>query len=207
MVRSDNVSSLTTEGIQAMWDYGVRAVVDLRSDGEIERHPSPFEPDDFGPLYLHIPLIDDLFADELYKVPAMLDRYRIILDERRAAVGEVMKTIARVDGPLVFHCFAGKDRTGLVAALLLSIAGADRAAIAADFAATDAQMASRYVEWIAEAAPERVDAMRDELRCPPEWMHAVLDHVDASWGGPEEYLDGAGVRPQDFAALRLKLIG
>ena len=207
IIRSDNVSSLTPEGIQAMWEYGVKAVIDLRSEGEIAKHPSPFEPVDYGPLYLHVPVIDDAFADELSQVPSMRDRYRMILDERQEAVGDVVKTIARVDGPLVFHCFAGKDRTGLVAALVLSIAGVEREAIAADYAETDLQMATRYEEWIAAAAPDRVEAMRDELRCPPEWMHAALDHVDSLWGGVEPYLVGAGVRPGDFSHLKVKLAG
>ena len=207
IIRSDNVSSLNPEGIQAMWEYGVKAVVDLRSEGEIAKHPNLFAPVDYGPLYLHVPVIDDAFADELGQVPSMLDRYRLILDRRQKALGAAVKTIARVDGPLVFHCFAGKDRTGLVAALLLSIAGVDREAIAADYAETDIHMAPRYEEWIAAATPDRVEAMRDELRCPPEWMHAALDHVEMQWGGVEPYLAGAGVRPADFSHLKAKLAG
>ncbi|HZQ50411.1 MAG TPA: tyrosine-protein phosphatase [Candidatus Dormibacteraeota bacterium] len=207
IVRSDNVSSLTTEGIQAMWEYGIRAVVDVRSEGEVAARPSPFAPADYGPLYLHVPLLDDPFADELSKVPSMLDRYRIILDERQQSIAQVVRTIARVDGPVLFHCFAGKDRTGLIAALVLSVAGVDNDSIAADFAATDEQMASRYAEWLATAPADRVDAMRDELRCPPEWMHSVLDHVGTRWGGAEPYLAAGGVQPLDFVALRAKLAG
>ncbi len=143
IVRSDNVSSLTTDGIRAMWEYGITAVIDLRSEGEIAKRPSPFEPADYGPLYLHAPLVDDAFAGTLAQVSAMPDRYQMMLDCRQEAIGDIMKTIARVDGPLVFHCFAGKDRTGLIAAMLLSLAGADRDAIAADYSATDEQLASR----------------------------------------------------------------
>jgi len=207
IVRSDNVSSLTTDGIRAMWDYGIKAVLDLRSEGEIAKRPSPFEPADYGPLYLHMPLVDDAFADTLGQVTAMPDRYLMMLDQRQEAIGDIMKTIARVDGPLVFHCFAGKDRTGLIAAMLLSLAGADRDAIGVDYAATDEQLASRYEEWIAGAPADRVEAMRHELRCPPGWMLGALDHVTEMWGGIPQYLESCGVRPSDLVRLRAKLAG
>jgi protein tyrosine/serine phosphatase len=207
IVRSDNVASLTTDGIRAMWEYGVKAVLDLRSEQEIAKRPSPFEPADYGPLYLHVPLLDDEFADRLATVPSMSERYRVMLDERGPAFAQVMTTIARVDAPLVFHCFAGKDRTGLVAALLLSLAGVADAAIAADYAQTDEQLASRYAEWLAAAPPERVDAMRDELRCPPEWMLGALGHVNERWGGVEQYLAAGGVAASDMLRLKVKLAG
>jgi protein-tyrosine phosphatase len=207
IVRSDNVASLTTDGIQAMWEYGVQAVIDLRSPGEVARRPSPFEPAGYGPLYLHVPVVDDAFADELAGTPAMPDRYVMILDRRQESVARAVSTIARVDGPVVFHCFAGKDRTGLVAAILLSLAGVSRAAIGADYAETDLQMASRYEEWLAAAPPERLDSMRDELRCPPEWIIAALDHVRETWGGVEPYLAAGGLELGDLDRLRTKLGG
>ncbi len=207
IVRSDNVSSLNTAGIQAMWEYGVKAVLDLRSQKEIGNRPSPFEPVDYGPHYIHEPLVDDAFAAAMAETPALPDRYRMMIDHRQEAFGEIFKTIARVDGPLVFHCFAGKDRTGLVAAMLLSIAGVEPEVIAADYAQTDVQLAGRYQEWLAAAPPERVDTMRDELRCPPEWILDSLGHVDEKWGGVEPYLAGAGVKPADLVRLKAKLTG
>jgi protein-tyrosine phosphatase len=122
-------------------------------------------------------------------------------------MARVVSSIARVDGPLVFHCFAGKDRTGLVAAMLLSIAGVPAEAIGADYAQTDVQMAARYEEWLAAAPAERLHAMRDELRCPPEWILDELDHVDEMWGGVEAYLVAGGLRPDELLEVRAKLAG
>jgi protein-tyrosine phosphatase len=207
VIRSDNVSGLNTEGIRAMWEYGVKAVLDLRSEQEIAKFPSPFEPADYGPAYLHEPLIDDASAGTVGEIPSLRDRYLAMVDHRQEALGRIFTTIARADGPLVFHCFAGKDRTGLVAALLLDVAGVPREVIGADYAETDLHLAGRYAEWLASAPPDRVTAMREELRCPPEWMLDTLAHVDSRWGGAASYLESAGVQPGDLGRLKAKLAG
>jgi len=205
IVRSDNVSYLTPDGVMAMWNFGVTHVIDLRSESEAAKFPSPFAAPDYGPEYMHRPLVDDALAPELAEVPSMSDRYLMMLERRQTGLGDIFKTIAQVDGPVVFHCYAGKDRTGLVAAMLLSLAGVGPDAIAADYGETDVHLADRYVEWLAAAPPERLDAMRDELRCPPEWILGALDHLDHRWGGVEPYLLAGGVTPIEIDALKEKL--
>ena len=207
MIRSDNVSALNADGVRAMWAYGVNTVIDLRSESEIVRSPSPFAPPDYGPEYVHVPLVDDSLFAIINDTPSMADRYKVMIDRRQAAFGQIFTALAESEGPTVFHCFAGKDRTGLVAAMLLSLAGVEGSVIAADYAETDQQLASRYAEWLAAAPPERVDAMRDELRCPPEWMLGALAHIDAMWGGVEQYLFAAGVEPTALLRLQVKLAG
>jgi hypothetical protein len=93
----------------------------------------------------------------------------------------------------------------LVAAMMLSIAGAKPEAIGADFAETDLQLAGRYEEWLAKASPDRLQSMRDELRCPPEWMLSTLDYVNQKWGGVEGYLEAAGLPSSTIARLRSRL--
>jgi protein-tyrosine phosphatase len=190
-----------------MWEYGVNTVIDLRSESEIAKNPSPFAPPDYGPRYLHLPLIDDGFAAAIAGTIGMADRYKLMVDHRQQAFGQTFTALARASGPAVFHCFAGKDRTGLVAAMLLSLAGVEEAAIAADYAETDEQLASRYAEWLAAAPHERLEAMRDEFRCPPEWMLGALEHVSQAWGSVEAYLASAGVEPSDMATLQARLAG
>ena len=201
------MSALNADGVRAMWAYGVNTVIDLRSESEIAKNPSPFAPPDYGPSYLHLPLIDDAFANAIAGTTNMGERYKLMVDHRREALAGIFTALAGADGPAVFHCYAGKDRTGLVAAMLLSLAGVEPHAIAADYAETDRNLASRYAEWLAAAAPERVDAMRDELRCPPEWMLGTLDHVGEMWGGVGPYLAAAGMAPSDVLRLQTKLAG
>jgi protein-tyrosine phosphatase len=218
MVRSDNVASLTPEGRQAMIDYGVTTVIDLRSESEVKGSPgppfsefqstSPLSPDGSTPgtpVYRHLPLIDDATAPILNQARGMPEGYVLMLEHRPGGMGAIFEAIAAADGPVLFHCFAGKDRTGLVAAMMLSIAGVEPEAIGADYAETDLQMADRYEEWLANASPERVESMRNELRCPPEWILNTLEHVDKKWGGVEGYLEAAGLPSSAIARLQSKL--
>src|SRR5260370_19972254 len=127
-----------------------------------------------------------------------------MLEHRQRGMGAIFDAIAAADGPVLFQCFAGKDRTGLVAAMMLSRAGVDPEAIGADYAESDLQLAGRYEEWLAKASPERLQSMRDELRCPPEWMLSTLDYVNHKWGGVEGYLEAAGLPSSTNARLHPK---
>jgi protein-tyrosine phosphatase len=224
LVRSDNLGSLNSAGQEAMVAYGVTTVIDLRSESEVAASLPPSSLIGMGggegltadrrqstngatPTYLHIPLIDDATMVKLSEAPNMYERYLIMLEHRQAAFGEIFKTLGETEGTIAFHCFAGKDRTGLVAAMSLALAGVDVDAIAADYAETDLQMSSRYKEWLAATSPDKLAAMRDDLRCPPERMISVLDHIDQKWGGAEAYLDAAGSSATAIARLRSKLAG
>jgi protein-tyrosine phosphatase len=196
--------------------YGVTTVIDLRSEAEVANSLPPFRGEGLKsaqpqstkgskPIYLHLPLVDDATMLKLAEAPSMYDRYLMMLEHRQAAFVEIFKTLSEAEGTVVFHCFAGKDRTGLVAAMSLALAGVDVDAIAADYAETDLQMSSRYEEWLAATSPDKLEEMRDDLRCPPERMIGVLDHLAQKWGGAEAYLDAAGLSPTAIASLRSKL--
>jgi protein tyrosine/serine phosphatase len=209
-VRSDNLRSLNLAGVEAMVAYGVTTVIDLRSESEVETSPSPFAtPDPFNypppPTYLHMPLIDDATMLKLADAPDMFDRYLMMLEHRPDAFSAVFSTLARTEGTVVFHCFAGKDRTGMVAAMSLALAGVGVQSIAADYAETDVQMAARYKEWLAAAPPDQLEWMRADLQCPPERIAGVLEHLDQRWGGVEGYLQAAGLPADDISGLRSKL--
>jgi protein-tyrosine phosphatase len=204
LVRSDLVAHLTAVGREALVDYGVSTVLDLRSESEVRATPNPFA-DSTGPRYLHHVLIEDSRMTSIGDAQSMLDRYISTLELGPQAFRDVFNAIAESDGCVLFHCFAGKDRTGVVSAMLLAMAGVPRDDIAADYAGTDVQLASQYERWISEAAPERRDAFRDELRCPPERILGVLDHLQARWGGVEGYLETAGVQTANIERLVAKL--
>lgn len=184
-----------------MRSYGVATVIDLRSASEIhgtyddDRFPRPYQhaARAQGVTYMHHALVDDANMRKLGEADNMLDRYLMMLAGRAHAFRDVFTSMARAEGGVVFHCFAGKDRTGLVAAMLLELAGVPRDDIAADFAETDRQLAAQYEKWIALTEPAKRAAIRDELRCPPERIVRVLDHVEMRWGGVAGYLEAAGM--------------
>jgi protein-tyrosine phosphatase len=182
----------------------VKTVIDLRSAAELVSSPNPFADGDVT-TYVHCELIDDAHMNNIGDAGNMLERYLFILEERHRAFGEVFTAIADADGGVLFHCFAGKDRTGIVAAMLLSLAGVAPQDIAADYGATDLQLAQRYEVWISEAPPDRREKFRDELRCPPERIIGVLDFLEAKWGGVAGYLEAAGVSAGDIDRLAQRL--
>jgi protein-tyrosine phosphatase len=175
----------------------VSAVLDLRSDGEIARAPSPFA-GGVGATYLHRPLIDDKNMNNIGDAQDMLERYLFIIDTRPQAFADVFTTLAHTQGTVLFHCFAGKDRTGLVAAMVLALTGVSPEHIAADYGETDVQLAKQYEIWINEAEPDRRESFRNELRCPPERILGVLDHLDSRWGGVAGYLEASGMTAADI---------
>jgi protein-tyrosine phosphatase len=204
MVRSDHVGHLTARGREAVTAYGVTTVIDLRSPAELLSSPNPFAAAS-GPRHLHVPLVDDASMRGLGEASNMFERYLLMLDGRQHAFRDVFQAIAAAQGGVLVHCFAGKDRTGLVAAMMLAMAGVPEDEIAADFAETDLQLAARYESWIAGAAPGRRAEMREELRCPPDRILGVVEHLEAGWGGVEGYLEAAGVGSENLARLREKL--
>ena len=204
LVRSDSIAHLTPAGRQAMTAYGVTTVIDLRTDAELQRAPNPCA-DSAGPEYRHVPLIDDSMMLGLSEASGMFEKYLWMVDGRPEAFRAIFEAVASADGAAVFHCLAGKDRTGLVAAMLLSLTGVPDDAIASDFAETDSQLALRYEEWIAAAAPERRAEMREEFQCPPDRILGVLDHLQKGWGGVHGYLEAAGVSPTTIDRLGAKL--
>lgn len=207
-MRSDNLGNLNASGWQALIDYGVATVLDLRSESEVEAAPSPFAwagTGDGSVVYLNLPMIDDMTMPRLAELPGIQETYIAMLERRRSAIGAIFTAMSDAEGGVVFHCFAGKDRTGLIAAMVLAVAGVEPDVIAADFAETDVHLATRYEQWLAAAAPDRRQRMRAELQCPPERILAALDHLERKWGGVPGYLEAAGVAPSGISRLGARL--
>ena len=200
LVRSDNPWKLTAEGLRAMRAHRVRTVVDLRHEVEIAERPSVEVAD-----VVNVPVLD--FGDEkfwerwsgVHDTPRF---YREALtywaDRFAAAVVAVGR--ARAGGVLV-HCEVGRDRTGLVCALLLSVAGVPPEAIAADYALSAERLAPLYAEWLrAERDPKTRARLERENVSEAAAMAHVLDNLDV-----ETYLLEAGAAPRDLDAIRARL--
>jgi protein-tyrosine phosphatase len=205
LIRSDHVAHLTPAGRQALVIYGVTTVLDLRSPAEVLRSPNPFA-DGSGPTYVHRTLIDDANMNQVGEAGDMFERYLMILNNRSESFRDVFTALAESEGCVLFHCFAGKDRTGLIAAMLLAMADVPADQIAADFGETDRQLAAEYARWIREAPPEKRAAMREELRCPPDRILGVLEYLDKKWGGVASYLEASGMAHASIDRVSKKLV-
>ena len=158
-----------------------------------------------GVAYIHRDLIDDANMNRIGESEGMFERYLFVVNTRPHAFRDILTSVAEAEGGVLFHCFAGKDRTGLVAAMLLSLADVSADQIAADYGESDVQLANQYEIWISEAEPAKRDAFRDELRCPPERILGVIEHIERKWGGVAGYLEAAGVTPANIDRLSTRL--
>jgi protein tyrosine/serine phosphatase len=215
VVRADSLHQLTEEGWQSVVDYGVRTVIDLRMDEEREGDPPPGAPVDL----LHISLFDD--DKEVFRevdaaaeaapdvAAATREVYLLFLEHFKANVATAIRAVANApEGGVVVHCMGGKDRTGLVTALLLALAGVDDEQIADDYALSEERLRPRHELWFAEAETE---AERERLRriaqTPAASIAGVLAELERRYGSVEGYLRDAGVSDEHLALARARLRG
>lgn len=207
IVRSDSHDRLTGDGIAAVRGAGISRVLDLRSASECETCPSPFAG---TPIYLNVALLDEsdpVGTDALHVARTLADAYRVILDFFGRQVGAAVAALAEAPtGGLVVHCHAGKDRTGIVVALALAVAGVIPEAIAEDYALSDGFLRPLYAEQLAAVSTaderERMGAFHTSM---PETILGALEHLDSRHGGPVGYLRRNGVSDRHLTILRLRL--
>jgi protein-tyrosine phosphatase len=209
VVRSDSPAWLTGAGRAALAEYGVRAVVDLRLPAELDDYPNPFaEPGDHGIAYVNVSIIDP-GAGFPPDTITLAENYLWSLERFRGLVADAVTAVARApEGAVLVHCAAGKDRTGLVSALLLGLVGVPAETIAADYALTAELLRPRDQEWLEHGPGERAEREAILTRYAPtaEVMLEVLRQLDRRHGGVEPYLLDAGVAPADLDRLRDRLL-
>ncbi len=209
IVRSDSLHALTETGQAALVAYGVRSIVDLRLPQELEVDPNPFaEPGQHGIAYTNVSFIDP-GASPPDTISTIVEDYTGLLQRFATRVGTALTAIARApEGGVLVHCAAGKDRTGLVCALVLDLAGVDRETIGADYALSGEYLKPRQEEWLLNGPGERADREKILVWGEPraEVMAEVLDRVEDRYGGSEAYLREAGVDDEAITRLRSRLL-
>jgi len=213
LYRADALHRLPDDELDQLSLLGVRTVLDLRTDSELEH--GRIEAEHLGITHLHLPVLGATWK------PAELDPdadagevlgslYIQMLDVGAPALGDSLRVLADpAQVPAVFHCAAGKDRTGVLAAVVLSLLGVDEETIIGDYALTAAAMAE-LVERLKQDRPEALTAMNDQpsayLATPPEAMRRFLDHVNAEHGSMVGYVRSIGVELEVVEALHATLL-
>ena len=204
LLRADDLAQLSPAGIEALASYGIETVLDLRWPEEITAAPSPVPRQLPRVRYVSVSLLAGNPADwgALGGYCAKEQWKCTVLERLRPQLQEALAVIATAGpGPLLFHCVAGKDRTGIIAALLLALADVVPEAIAADYAASSGNLRDAYLRRHRDADAA---AIIEAVRCPEQAVYNMLAWLDSA-GGIRAYLGDIGLSSGEIAALRARL--
>lgn len=206
--RSCGLMELTEDDVRVVRDtIGLRAIIDLRHASEV-RNDGRGPLDALGLRYCNVPLID-LIAHPATAQDRLVNRYRRFIEAGAASIAAVLGLVADPDWhPVVFHCTAGKDRTGVIAAVLLSTLGVSDDDIVADYTRQRPQR-----EWLLEfltrrgvQAPRLQNMPPELLDCDPQTMREFLEILRTEYGGARAYLRAAGAKDALFERLEASLL-
>lgn len=215
LYRAGRLDGLTASDLEDFGALGIRTVFDLRREDEREQWPDPMP-------NVHLCLMSkvqaksplphaELLIEHDHGVQFMRELYSGLLAHAAAEIGSVFTTLAAPDAmPAVFHCAVGKDRTGLVAALLLTWLGVDRETVLDDFELSDAHVGQGQRDELVRRMADRgigPEAAAGILGASRESMRDTLHELDTRYGGADDYLHGyCGVDHETLTTLRRLLL-
>ncbi len=209
--RSDHLAGLTDADVVRLQALGVGHSLDFRGVAEytatpydipgVERVALTIEPTVIARMQALV--TQGVVPTTEETVTLMRETYRDFVNHNAGTYGRFMRHLLEQPTPQVFHCTAGKDRTGFAAALLLSALGVDRATIEHDYLLTN-QLYKRDPRLEGKGHPH---VMKVLWQVQPEFLQAAFEAVDAQHGGMRDYLHGAiGLSPQELTELRRLLL-
>jgi protein-tyrosine phosphatase len=209
LFRADGLGELTETDLAVMRDLGIRTVVDLRSGYEVEQ--SRFDLDAHPVTFHHYPFIEALpDAEEFERAPGFLGtQYTEMLDLATDQIVGALTALAAPEArPAVFHCTAGKDRTGLLSALVLSLLGVPEETVVADYALSGEAMERLRAKLILKY-PDGKDVIADideVFSADPANMVGLFAHLRERYGSIAGYLSEIGVPEALVSRLREALL-
>ena len=212
-IRSESLARLSYESQQALIGYGIRTVVDLRKLSEILDEPDVFL-DSSEVSYCHQDMVGDMvFHDKPQDVEHaehVSESYSQILDQRKTSIGQILSILAsRNILPTIYHCAGGQDRTGIISALLLGLAGVPENIIAEDFALTARYQVNHYLseDRPNETIPDgySLEAYLSD-RCQPKSMLLTIRHLKENYGSIEGYVKEVGLNSSQIETIRSTLV-
>ena len=209
LLRSDKLYHLSPASKQAIIDLGVKTIVDLRYSIEMET-----EPDDFAHSqvvhYMPMPLYELSGDGTLPAIPDNLEEmYTMILDHRQGQIAKTFRTLFAPGAlPGLYHCTAGKDRTGLMSALILGAVGVPEETIIEDYV-----LSARYLNHLLDQLRKQAKQMGYDtawydrlLTCEPATMRRTLDHLAKHYGDIHSYLLKTGLSQAELEQYRQALV-
>jgi protein-tyrosine phosphatase len=210
LFRSDGLHQLGDQGRQDLQQLGIRLIIDLRDDFEADAMP-----DDVAELDVEVvrfPVFEGSAASQGTVGLSLTDLYARIVTQHAQVVVDALRDIARSGSdPVLVHCTAGKDRTGVVIALALLAVGVQRDDVIADYAESQVNLDGEWLDgMVAFIRSHGVDET-PELRVllggsPPEALAATIDLIESTHGSVQQYLRDSGMGDHDLTLLREALV-
>ncbi len=215
-IRSEVPHRITDEDMAFLLAYGLTTSLDLRGKLESEEPPSRLRELE-GHRYFLCPMVDDTAAagsgprpgSELELKEIDWRPVYIGMSERgKAWVKRTLELAAEAEGCVLYHCFTGKDRTGLFTALLLGLCGVEKRDIMGDYSLSMSNLRPFYeaMPHPEGMAPTKEDMLTGFYRTDPITMEALLDHFEQNYGGVKGYVRACGVSEATIQRIRDKLI-
>lgn len=211
-----NAITPTTADLAVLNSLGISAVYDLRTPSEIAATPDTLLT---GATYENIDIIGATTSGSnitTVNITSAAQAISLMQETNRAFVSDagmrgqfsvLFNELATTDGAQLFHCTAGKDRTGWTTAVLLSIAGVDSATIMSDYLATNDYTAARVAATLAALPSYMAAIYAPLLGVDASYLQAGLDEVTAEYGSMDNYLkSGLGLSQETIYVLRAKMV-
>lgn len=198
LLRGDNPMGMTRADRDWLLERGFTTVIDLRSAAERTHLPDELDGQP-GFTVHHIPLSG---GEKLPNQEELVGLGYFRMLERKDEVRAVLETVADAPGGVLFHCMAGKDRTGCIAALLLTLAGVDRLDILADYQVSELYIRP-VIQWMRKRQTD-IPAYVGSSR--PEYLEDCLNRLETAYGSVANYLYAAGLTDQVLSRLRGRLL-
>ena len=206
IVRADSLSNLPLASQRALLDYPIHTVIDLRRSSELQASPDVFA-QSAHVKYVNISLLED--ESQIGQVQSLEELYRLILENSREPIKQTIETLAQKDTfPCLLHCTIGKDRTGLIVALLLGLSDVDPTIIADDYALSEGYLDPLFQIYRAKAKQNGTDVERLAwlVRSRRETMLATLAYLDEQYGGVRGYLSAIGITNQQIESIYSQIV-
>lgn len=210
LYRADALGRLGESGRAALRELGVRVVIDLRDDFEVDALPDDL--DGLDVEVLRLPVFEGSGASASTVGATIVHLYDKIVFQHTDVIVRALREIADTgEEPVVVHCTAGKDRTGIVVALALLAVGVDRETVVSDYALTEANLEGPWLEGMLELVRGYGVEVTPDLRVilggsPREALETTIDRIEERAGSLRAYLLDAGLDEVELAKLRSVLV-
>lgn len=201
--RGDSPHHAAAQVRDILLQHQITTVIDMRQSDECAKYPNPLI-HDTEIHYIHVPLL--VGRGDTLAITTLRDFYVHIIDMRQSAIATVLNACATAPAGVYFHCQLGKDRTGIISALLLLLAGVAEGTVIADYAETTNRLHPLVTKLQAERPPHiPEDAYIELLSAHPDTMQHLLTHIRTQYGDIAGYLASIDLAPTHIDTLRAKL--